>query len=123
MAIIQVRRANVILDVPEEQKGEYLAKGFDVIDAQGRVIERTTPNDINTLKKAYAELTEKVKALEEENKQLKEKLSDKPVKPEKVEKVEKAEVQPEEVEEVEAEPEAEEPEEIEKPRRRRKKQQ
>ena len=29
---ITVRRANVLLTIPEDQKSEYLAKGFDVID-------------------------------------------------------------------------------------------
>lgn len=113
MAIIQVRRANVILDIPDVQKDEYLAKGFDVIDAQGRVVERTVPNDINALKKAYAELAEEVKKLKEENKQLKEKLA---AKPEKVEKPKTVEVDFQDDTSPEDSPEPEEP------RRRRKKQ-
>lgn len=87
MANIIVKRANVILDVPDYQKSEYLAKGFDIIGADGKVIERTVPNDVNTLKKAYHELTEKVKALEEENKKLRSKLSAKAEEPEELDEI------------------------------------
>lgn len=105
MAIIQVRRANVILDIPDVQKGEYLAKGFDVIDANGRIVERTVPNDINALKKAYSEVLEKVKVLEEENKKLKNELAAKPAKdetPEEKEEGFEGEEIPEEIPEPEA---------------------
>lgn len=91
MANIIVRRANVVLDIPEFQKAEYLAKGFDVIGPNGKIIERTTPNDINSLKKSFNELTEKVKELEKENAKLKEQLASKK---KKVEKVEEPEVNP-----------------------------
>lgn len=90
MANIIVRRANVVLDIPEIQKAEYLAKGFDVIGPNGKIIERTTPNDINSLKKAFNELTEKVKELEKENAKLREQLASK----KKVEKVKEPEVDP-----------------------------
>lgn len=75
MGNILVRQANVVLDIPEEQRDEYLAKGFDVIGANGKPIIKATPNDLNSLKKAFAELTEKVKALELENSQLKKQLN------------------------------------------------
>ena len=86
MEIIQVRRANVILDVPEDQKDEYLAKGFDVLGPDGRVVIKSVPNDMNSLKKAVADLTEENKKLKEENDKLKEQLTSKLAK--KVEKVE-----------------------------------
>lgn len=103
MATIQVRQANVVLDIPEEQKNEYLAKGFDVIGPDGRILERTTPNDINSLKKAYTELSDRIKALEEENRQLKEQLTSKPVKEEKKKAVKEPEPIPEELPEEEPE--------------------
>lgn len=81
---ILVRQANVVLDIPEEQRDEYLAKGFDVIGADGKVLIRATPNDTNSLKKAYTELTARVAKLEAENKQLKEQLASKGKKVEKV---------------------------------------
>lgn len=103
MATIQVRRANVILEVPDYQKNEYLAKGFDVIGPNGKILERTIPNDINSLKKAYTELSDRVKALEEENRQLKEQLTSKPVKEEKKKAVKELEPIPEELPEEEPE--------------------
>lgn len=90
MATITVRQANVVLDIPEEQKSEYLAKGFDVIGADGRIIEKTTPNDLNSLKKAYKELTAKVEELQKENEKLKKQLAS------KGKKVEEVKAEPEE---------------------------
>ena len=68
---ITVRRANVILDIPEYQKNEYLAKGFDVIDSQGRVIEYTTPSDINTLKTCYIQHVKEIAELKRQIAELK----------------------------------------------------
>lgn len=67
MSEIKVRRANVILRVSEEQKAEYLAKGFDVIGENGTVIEFTVPSDMNVLKKAYSD---HIKEIEELKKQI-----------------------------------------------------
>lgn len=61
---IKVKRANVILRVSKEQAKEYLAKGFDILDSKGNVVEASVPNDVNTLKKAYIEHIAKIKALE-----------------------------------------------------------
>lgn len=74
METIKVRRANVVLTVPKEQRGEYLAKGFDVLDSNGNIAEHTTPSDINTLKTAYANHIKKIEMLEAENKKLKSEL-------------------------------------------------
>lgn len=63
--LIKVRRGNVILRVPEYQKQEYLAKGFDVITEDGKVLEATVPSDVNTLKRAYVKHLAKIKELEE----------------------------------------------------------
>lgn len=69
---ICVQRANVLLTVPEEQKDEYLAKGFDVIDEKtGKVLEATIPSDAGALKVKVEQLQKKVKELEEENSSLK----------------------------------------------------
>ncbi len=84
MANIKVRRANLVLTVPDYQQNEYLAKGFDVIGADGKVLIKTTPNDTNSLKKAYTELTARVAELEAENKKLREQLASKGKKVEKV---------------------------------------
>ena len=71
MKIIKVRRANVLLRVPEEQKGEYLAKGFDILDDNGNVVEYTTPSDVGTLKTAYVNHIKEIDKLKSEIKKLK----------------------------------------------------
>ena len=62
--IIKVRHGNVVLRVPNYQMQEYLAKGYDVIDEDGKIIKHTTPSDINELKKAYVEHINKIEELE-----------------------------------------------------------
>ena len=71
MNIIKVRRANVILQVPEEQRKEYLAKGFDVVDENNNVVEYTVPTDLHTLKTAYSNHIKEIEKLQAENKKLK----------------------------------------------------
>lgn len=73
--MIRVRRANVILDIPENQQSEYLAKGFDVISEKGEIlVEATMSNDVHTLHKKLTEAQEKIKVLEKENRRLTQKL-------------------------------------------------
>ena len=74
MNMITVRRANVVLDVPAEQKTEYLAKGFDVINANGQVVEATIPEDMNKLKTAYSNHLAQIKALRLENQKLRDEI-------------------------------------------------
>lgn len=68
--VITVRRANVILKVPVEQKSEYLAKGFDVLNQNGAVSEHTVPSDMNVLQKAYVEHLKEIDMLNEKLKNL-----------------------------------------------------
>lgn len=76
--MIKVRRANVILDIDEAQKSEYLTKGFDVVNEEGKVLEEATmTNDVGALHKKLAEALEKIKALEKENAKLKGKIASK----------------------------------------------
>lgn len=77
MADLKVRRGNVILIVPDYQKAEYLAKGFDVVDFNtGKVIESSLPSDVNVLKKAFIEHTALLKKKDEEIAILNKKLHD-----------------------------------------------
>lgn len=76
--MVTIRRANVVLDIKDDQIDYYVNKGYDVIDANGGVIKKSTPKDVHSLTAAYndhlvqiAELQEKIKKLEAENKQLK----------------------------------------------------
>jgi len=104
MSNITVRKANVLLTVPVEQKEEYLNKGFDVVDSRGNaVIERAIPKDVNALSVMVQELQEEVKKLKEENIKLKAQLSsnEKPVEEPKEEEPIEAEESEESVEEEE----------------------
>lgn len=71
MDVIKVRRANVTLHVPDEQRGEYLAKGFDVVDENNNILEHTVPTDLNILKAAYSNHIKEIEKLQAENKKLK----------------------------------------------------
>lgn len=67
MGNITVRRANVILTVPDYQKEEYLTKGFDVVNERGKVLEEAKmTNDVGTLQKKLGQAHEKIKQLEAE---------------------------------------------------------
>lgn len=61
---VTVQRANVVLQVPEEWVDRYIDQGYDVIDAQGNVIQASIPKDLGTLQKAYIEHTKKIEELE-----------------------------------------------------------
>ena len=77
MGNITVRRANVLLTVPDYQKGEYLAKGFDVVDNKGKVLEEATmTNDVGTLQKKLGQAHERIKQLEAEVARLNEELDE-----------------------------------------------
>ena len=67
---IQVRRANVILDVSPEDKKYYMDRGFSVIDTQGNIVEEAMPTDVGALQVLVTEL-------KKENAELKAKLATK----------------------------------------------
>ena len=50
-----VQRANVFLTIEDAEIPKYLAKGFNLLDASGKVIKKSAPTDIAQLQKAYAE--------------------------------------------------------------------
>lgn len=88
-----VRRANVVLQIKDDQVQRYLDSGYCLIDANGEVIASAKPNDEASLRAAYVELTKRVEALEAENARLTAELEKKKVKAEKpvTAKVSKAE--------------------------------
>lgn len=67
---IEVRKANTILTIPEEQKDEYLSKGYDILGADGRVVEAATPQDVPTLQARLAEVAAENVRLKEQIKVL-----------------------------------------------------
>lgn len=53
--MVDVQRGNVFLTIDEEDIEKYMAKGFSVVDAQGRVIRQSIPTSLSELQKAYSE--------------------------------------------------------------------
>ena len=72
MDTIRVQRANVILDVPSDEKANYMAKGYSVIDAKsGKIIEEAVSNDVATLQVQLKNANEKLADKDAEIKKLK----------------------------------------------------
>lgn len=57
MDTITIRKANSILEIPADQKDEYMARGYDVVNTSGVVVEAATPNDVPTLRARLAEVS------------------------------------------------------------------
>lgn len=77
MATVTIKRANVLLTIPEEQIDEYLSKGFDVINEKGEVIKRTTAtNDVHTLMKQLEAANKTIKKLEEKIEMLEQEIEE-----------------------------------------------
>ena len=75
MANVRVRRANVILDVTEDEVAKYLSNGFDVVDQAGNVVQKSTHGRGEAeLRKDLEELQAKYDKLKAENEDLKSKL-------------------------------------------------
>lgn len=58
-----VQRANVILDIANEDVEHYMALGYNVIDARGNIIKETMPSDVVTLQAAYREHLKEIESL------------------------------------------------------------
>ena len=62
-----VKRGNVELEINEAYLTSYLSKGFDQVDTNGKVLKKGTPNDMNSLRLAYADAHKQVSLLQKEN--------------------------------------------------------
>ena len=72
MDTIRVQRANVILDVPSDEKANYMAKGYSVIDVKsGKIIEEAVSNDVATLQVQLKNANKKLADKDAEIKKLK----------------------------------------------------
>ena len=72
MDTIRVQRANVILDVPSDEKANYMAKGYSVIDVKsGKIIEEAVSNDVATLQVQLKNANEKLASKDAKIKKLK----------------------------------------------------
>jgi len=63
--IVTVRRGGSYLTIPELAIDRYMAKGYDVVDESGNVLQASIPNDINVLQTAYKQHISEIKALKE----------------------------------------------------------
>lgn len=84
MALVQ--RANVVLEIEDDNVERYLAKGFSVIDEKGNVLKSARPTTPEQFEKAYDEqrrinndLVLQVEKLKKEIEQLKEQSKTKTV--------------------------------------------
>lgn len=72
--LITVRRDNVLLDIPVEQKSYYMGLGYNVVDKMGNVLEETTPTDIGTLQRFFKDAKAEIAKLKDENASLREEI-------------------------------------------------
>ena len=77
---VTVRRGGSYLTIPALAVDRYMAKGYDVVDDKGNIIQSSVPNDVTILKRAYEEHVAEIKKLKEEIAQLKSEKIAEPVK-------------------------------------------
>lgn len=73
--MVQVKRANVVMRIPDSEVKRYLDMGYDILDDEGNVITKTVPTDIGTLQKAFKDMQREIAELERENKELRAQLA------------------------------------------------
>lgn len=73
--MIRVKRANVELDVTDEELDTYLALGYDVYNENDVLVKKAVPTGLGELQKAYIEHTEEIKVLKAKIKELESKKS------------------------------------------------
>ena len=77
---IRVKHANVVLQVPADEKSDYINKGYSVIDKSGNVIEEALSNDVNELHLQIKKLEAVINAKDVEISDLKSELTPKTTK-------------------------------------------
>ena len=68
---VTVRRGGSYLTIPALAVDRYVAKGYDVVDDAGNVLQSGTPNDVTTLKIAYEKHVAEIARLKKEIEELK----------------------------------------------------
>lgn len=61
-----VQRANVVLEVPDNEIEKYLNQGYNVLNPDGTVAQSAVPRDITTLQRAFVDNSNTIKALKAE---------------------------------------------------------
>ena len=72
-----VQRANVILEVSDDDVDYYYNKGYNQIDAQGNIVKEAIPTDVYVLQSAYMRHIHDIEELKSENENLKKQLAKK----------------------------------------------
>lgn len=70
----EVQRGNVFLTIDDADINKYMAKGFSVVDKNGKVIKQSVPTELGQLQKAYSEHVELIKQKDTEIASLKAEL-------------------------------------------------
>lgn len=60
-----VMNGNVFLTIPDSEIDRYMAKGFNIVDENGRVLEHALPNTVGDLQLMVKKLEAKIAELEE----------------------------------------------------------
>lgn len=89
--MVKVRKGNVVMTIKESEVSRYIDLGYDVIDNNGNILQKSIPNDIVALKTAYKQHLEEIKALTEEIRVLKEETQKKTTKAKKSDKAQEEE--------------------------------
>lgn len=71
----QVRRANVVLTIKDDQVERFLDMGYDVLDTTGAVVKESAPRDPNVLRRAYLEHEAEIARLKDELRVANEKIA------------------------------------------------
>lgn len=58
-----VKRANVVLEIDENNIQHYLELGYNVIDDKGNIIVPAIPNDLGELRRFYVEAKAEIEKL------------------------------------------------------------
>lgn len=74
MNTVTVQRANVILQISEEQLDYYLTQGYNVIDSKGNVIKASVPKNLGTLQKAFVDNQAEIEKLKKQIAELKKQI-------------------------------------------------
>lgn len=73
---VTVRRGGSYLTIPALAIDRYIAKGYDVVDKNGNILQSGVPNDVNALKIAYERNQSEIDKLKKENEKLKQEISE-----------------------------------------------
>lgn len=77
---VLMKKGGSFLRVPQGAVSRYMAKGYDVVDENGNILEASIPNDLVTLRAAYQNHLNEIAALKKRIEELEKKFQEeKPV--------------------------------------------